>query len=157
MKIIWNRAGGLPECPYFRLWAVLFKKWSVRLHQWLGDDDHRHPHNHPYWFVTVVLRGGYDDVTYETIDNAVLVKDVERMRAGMIRFRPADHMHSVQNVRPNTWTFLITGAPMFRWGFLVKGKIIKRDKYFAVHGHHPCDGTGEGVRLKPDGTRISDA
>jgi len=64
-------------------------------------------------------------------------------------------MHSVQNVLPNTWTLLITGAPMHRWGFLVGGKIIKRDKYFATRGHHPCDIGDEGVRMKPDGSRIT--
>jgi hypothetical protein len=152
MKIIWNRAGGLPECPYFRLWAVIAKKWSARLHNWLGDDDHRHPHNHPYWFVTFVLRGGYDDVSYDPINGSVL--DVDKVRAFSWRYRPAHHMHQVLNVLPNTWTFLITGPAVTRWGFLVGGKIIKRDKYFATAGHHPCDGVGEPVRFKPDRSRI---
>lgn len=149
MKIIWAREGGLPECPYFKLWAIIFKKWSARLHHWLGDDDHRHPHNHPYWFFTFVLWGGYEDWSY--VDGETRV---ERLRRFDWRFRPANHMHQVLNVEPNTWTFLITGPAMFRWGFKVGDKIIKRDKYFAVHGHHPCDGSDAGVRMKPGGERI---
>lgn len=152
MKIIWDFKGGLKECPYFRLWAVITKRGSIRLHNWLGEDDHRFPHNHPYFFVTFVLRGGYDDYSY---DEHGTVKNIEKMRAGMIRYRPADHMHQVLNVLPNTWTLLITGAPLHRWGFLVGKKIIKRDKYFATKGHHnPCDIGGEPVRMKPDGRRI---
>jgi hypothetical protein len=146
MKIIWNRAGGLPECPYFKIWAIISKRLgSIRLHNWLGDDDHRHMHTHPYWFVTFVLRGGYDDVT-ET--------GVERVRAFTWRYRAANHLHSVQNVIPNSWTLLITGPAIQRWGFKVGDKIIKRDKYFATQGHHPCDMDGTPVRMKPGGERV---
>jgi hypothetical protein len=152
MKIIWNFKGGLKECPYFRLWAIITKKGSIRLHNWLGDDDHRHPHNHPYSFYTFILWGGYDDYSYDEFGT---IKNIEKMKAGMIRYRPANHMHQVLNVLPNTWTFLITGVPLFRWGFFVKGKIIKRDKYFATTGHHnPCDIGGGPVRMKPGGERI---
>jgi len=155
MKIIWNQSGGLPECPYFKRWAIIFNKWSVRLHRWYGDDDSRAPHNHPYWFITFVIRGGYDDVSYEVDENKICtVKDMDKLRAFSWRYRPADHLHQVLNVRPNTWTILITGPAVARWGFWLKGKLIKRDKYFAVHGHHPCDGSEIGVRLKPDGSRI---
>ena len=150
MKLIWNRYGGLPECPYCRLWAVIWEKWSIRLHNWLGDDDHRHPHNHPYWFLTFILWGGYDDVSHLSDGTTV----VDHVKAFSWRYRPADHMHQVLNVKRNTWTFLITGPATQRWGFRVGNKIIKRDKYFAVHGHHPCDGSDEGVRLKPGGERI---
>ena len=147
MKLIWNYKGGLKECPYYRLWAIISKRFgSIRLHNWLADDDHRHMHNHPYAFVTIVLRGGYTDVT----ENG---KEV--VRAFTWRYRPANHMHSVQDVIPNSWTLLITGPASQRWGFKVGSKIIKRDKYFATLGHHnPCDIDGTPVRLKPGGERI---
>lgn len=155
-KIQWGVYGGLSECPYFRKWVVDFGPFSLRLHRWYADDDHRAPHDHPYWFYTFILRGGYRDVRTEVLDAATkkLRTSSEILTAGCLRFRPAEHLHSVQDVLPNTWTVLITGRPIRKWGFLFNGKLIKRDKWFAEHGHHPCDGA-EPVRMKPDGSRIN--
>jgi hypothetical protein len=142
--------------------VVDFGPFAIRLHRWYGDDDHRWPHDHPYWFYTFVLRGGYTDVSYDLYPELIvpdgvpiqMVKDVEYMKPGMMRYRPANHTHAVREVKPNTWTLLITGRPFQRWGFQVGHKKIMRDKYFAVYGHHPCDQPGKPVRLKPDGSRI---
>ena len=144
MKFIWNKAGGLPECPYFHISALIFKKFSIRLHHWHSDDDHRACHDHPHWFITMVLRGGYTDVSPNGNDI---------LRFGSIRFRKAEFAHSVQQVIPSTITFLITGESKRRWGFWVDGKLIKRDKYFATKGHHPCDPLSAPVKFNPDGRR----
>jgi len=152
MKIIWNFKGGLPECIYYRLWAIISKRFgSIRIHNWLKEDDARHAHSHPYWFITFVLKGGYTDVSQD--ESGKETKEV--LRALTCRYRPSNHMHQVLEVMPNTWTLLITGPSIHRWGFKVGNKIIKRDKYFATWGHHnPCDEDGKSVRIKPDGTRI---
>lgn len=170
MKVQWGVLGGLPECPYFRKWVIDFGPFAIRLHRWYADDDHRAPHDHPYWFWTFVLRGGYVDIAYDVDENGgCTVSDAqimgrsrrERIAPGLglgrgrrWAYRPAEHLHSVQRVLPNTWTLLISGRPFRRWGFQIGGKKLMRDKYFAVHGHHPCDPTGDPVRIKPNGTRI---
>jgi hypothetical protein len=151
-KLTWKQPGGLKECPYFYRYVLDFGFISLRLHHWLGDDDHRAYHDHPYWFLTFILKGGYDDVSI-TPKEGFSFK--ETLRAGMFRYRPAEFRHSVQNVLPGTWTFLITGKPSRRWAFWINGKKLMRDKYFAVWGHHPCDPTDkDGVKVRPDGTRI---
>ncbi|QIG76936.1 hypothetical protein EVC30_107 [Rhizobium phage RHph_Y1_11] len=159
-KIQWGVYGGLKECPYFRKWVLDFGWRTIRLHRWYGDDDHRWPHDHPYWFKTMVLWGGYDDVEYDLFEGEepdqplLMVKRVQHMKRWRFYYRPAEHLHAVRNVKPNTWTLLITGKPSRRWGFQVGHKKIQRDKYFAVYGHHPCDPKEPAVRLKPDGSRI---
>jgi len=154
-KITWAQPGGLAECPYFYRWVFDFQRFAVRIHHWLADDDHRAPHDHPYWFLTICLRGGYTDFEFEVDEGGVCtVKDIDVLRFGSIRFRPAEHLHSVQQVIPGTITILISGRPFRRWGFQFGGKKIMRDRYFAVQGHHPCDHDGEPVRLRPDGSRI---
>lgn len=152
VRLTWGQAGGLPECPYFRRWILDFGIFALRVHRWYADDDHRAFHDHPYWFVTIVLWGGYVDVSGPETGEGPPSED--RLGIGSIRFRPAHFRHSVQQVRPGTATILISGRPSRRWGFWVDGKLIRRDKYFAVHGHHPCDPAGAPVRMKPDGTRI---
>lgn len=61
--ITWGQRCGLPECSYLRRWVFNFGVGSVRVHHWTGSDDSRHLHDHSWWFLTVVVRGGYTDVT----------------------------------------------------------------------------------------------
>lgn len=127
-----------------RRWVIDFGAFALRLHRWEASDDTRAFHDHAWWFVTLVLRGGYTDVSPDGRDT---------LRAGSVRFRPATHRHTVEVARPGTWTMLITGAPVRRWGFWVDGKLWKRDRYFATMGHHACD--GGAVRFAPDGTVLT--
>lgn len=135
---------GLHECPYMRRWVADFSLFSVRIHRWQSSDDARSFHDHPWWFLTLVLCGAYVDVSPTGRDP---------LRIGSIRFRRANHRHTVEVKRPGTWTLVITGRAVRRWGFWINGRLLKRDKYFAVHGHHPCNGQ-QPVRMKPDGTKI---
>jgi len=142
---VWRQLGGLPECPYFRRTVLNFGLFTIRFHKWFGDDDQRALHCHPFNFFTIVLNGGYTDVS-ESGDDI--------LRAGSFRFRKAEYKHSVRDVIPNTRTILITSKTLRRWGFYISGKLIKRDKYFAKYGHHPCDPTDKPIRMRPDKSRI---
>lgn len=121
---------GLPECPYVIRWRIETPIGSVRVHHWLGPDDDRAFHDHPWWFLTFVLRGGYTDVS---------PTGGEYLRAGCIRFRPALHQHTVVPDKGGAWTLLITGPKTRSWGFWLKGKFKKANKWFATYGHHPCN------------------
>lgn len=144
-KISWGEPIGLDECPYMRRWVVDFGSFAIRLHRWQASDDVRAFHDHAWWFLTCVLWGSYEDVSPEGSDV---------LTVGSIRFRRASHKHTVKIRKPGTWTLLITGPVERRWGFWVKGRLWKRDRYFANNGHHPCDPSGSPVRLRPNGSRI---
>ena len=113
---LWRQPGGLDECPYFRRTVLGFRNWSVRVHEWYADDDTRHMHDHPHWFWTIVLRGGYIDVSPAGPD-----------RLGFLsaRFRPADYKHAVTEVVPGTITLLITGPSRRRRGFITMGNYCR--------------------------------
>lgn len=145
--LTWMEPGGLPECPYFyRSILDFWGMFSLRLHWWIGSDDNQAFHDHPYWFYTLVLWGGYDDIDSEY--------RIDHLRIGSFRFRPAEWRHTVQlNTKP-TITLLLVGPPNRRWSFYIGNKAVKRDKFFVEHGHHPCDPTQSRVRIRPDGTRI---
>lgn len=144
-KISWNEAIGLAECPYFRRWVIDFGAFALRVHRWQSSDDARAYHDHAWSFLTIVLWGSYMDVSPEGSD---------LLTTGSVRFRRASHKHTVKILKPGTWTALITGPVIRRWGFWVNGKLHRRDRYFATAGHHPCDPSGSPVRQRPDGTRI---
>lgn len=146
IKLLWAQQIGLPECPYMERWVVDFGPFAVRLHHWFGSDDIRAFHDHAWWFLTLVLWGSYTDISPGIEDTLNIFS---------LRFRHSTHKHTVRVNRKGTWTLMITGKASRRWGFWLDGKLIKRDKWFAEHGHHPCDQIkDQPIRMKPDGARI---
>lgn len=130
VRIHLNEKLGLPECPYVIRWRVEFPLGSVRVHHWLSHDDPRAVHDHPWWFLTFVVKGWYADIGPE---------GKYYLKAPAIRFRPASHKHTVFPGPDGAWTILITGRPLRKWGFYKGGKFIKANKWFLSYGHHPCD------------------
>jgi len=139
-----NERLGLPSCPYVVRWRIETPWWSVRLHHWLAPDDARSRHDHPWSFVTFVLRGGYTDAgecpltCLNRLAPRCVVHD-EHLRAPAVRYRDASHKHTVFPDEGGAWTIIVTGPKVRQWGFWVKDKFVKANKYFLSHGHHPCD------------------
>jgi hypothetical protein len=77
-----------------------------------------------------VIRGGYTDFS---------PSGDSHLRAPTIQYRDAAHQHAVVPDPDGAWTILVTGPKVRNWGFWVKGKFRKANKYFATYGHHPCD------------------
>lgn len=126
----WREPLGKPECPYTHRTLLNLWLFSIRVHEWHRSDDKRFMHDHPWPFVTLVLRGSYVDVSPAGRD---------RLAAGSIRFRRADHRHYVE-VPPNgALTVLFTTLPVRDWGFWVKGKFVRPLRYFGKYGHPLCD------------------
>jgi hypothetical protein len=135
LRWAWSEKLGLPGCPYVIRWRLEMPLGSLRVHHWLAADDTRAFHDHPWWFWTVVLRGGYTDVSIDSYDV---------LRAGSVRFRHAEHQHVVIPEANGAWTVMITGPKKRPWGFWRRGKFIKANKWFATYGHHPCSGSAIG-------------
>lgn len=124
--IKWRQPLGKPECPYCYRWVFNLGLFAIRLHKWVGSDDLRFRHDHPYWFFTAVLKGEYVDVTE---------KGEEQMSPGTIRFRPAKHQHSVKLTKKPCWTLIFSGPALRNWGFWINGKFMRRERYFEKYGH----------------------
>lgn len=126
----WRERLGRPTCPYLVRWVADFWFFTIRLHHWVASDDQRNFHDHPWWYITLVIRGGYTDIG---------PTGTQKLSTGTCRFFPATHQHTVRVNRGGAWTLLITGREKRVWGFWVKGKFRKRNKYFFEFGHHPCE------------------
>jgi len=140
MRIVWREKLGQQNCPYLIRWIFDFGLFSIRLHHWLSSDDDRAFHDHPWWFLTLVLWGSY-------IDRSPAGDDA--MTIGKIRFRRAEHQHTAVVAPGGCWTLLLCGPEKREWGFWVADKFRKRNKYFFEHGHHPCDKMLADPETKP--------
>ena len=123
----WGRPLGRPDSPYVYRWMINFWLFSIRVHKWVGPDDGRAFHDHPWWYIAMVVKGCYADVG-------------QWKPRLMLPFRPrlfrATHRHYVYPWVVPTWSVLLTGRETRQWGFWVDGKFRKRNKYFFEHGHH---------------------
>lgn len=125
-----NEKLGLDTCPYLIRWRFETPWGSIRLHHWLAPDDPRHRHDHPWSFVTFVLKGGYTDLS---------PSGDQHLKAPAVQHRDATHQHTVVPDEGGAWTVIVTGPKIREWGFWVNGKFRSRIKYFWKFGHHPCD------------------
>ena len=95
-------------------------------------------HNHAFNFLTVVLWGGYIDVTKRhTVGCEAEYHD--EMTAGSIRYRKANHTHYVGYPVKGTVTLLFCGRKIQNWGFLVNNKFMRPLRFFSRHGHPSCE------------------
>lgn len=132
MQFKWREPLGNADCPYVYRWLADFGLFSIRVHQWKRSDDLRHLHDHPWWYITFIVKGHY----IEFLEN----DKVDFVNRFNMRFRPATHKHSV-SIDPSKgcWSVLLTGPEKREWGFWVNGRFRKRNKYFFEKGHHPCE------------------
>lgn len=128
--IVLGQKLGPVDCPYVIRWIINLGLFSIRLHWWLKSDDTRHFHDHPWNFYSVVLWGSIVDKS----------PSGDKLRTcGSITYFPAEHQHSVIVDKP-CLTLLLCGRERRQWGYWVRGKFRKRNKYYFENGHHnPCD------------------
>ncbi len=121
--------------PYIRRWWVIPRnRWfNIYLHQILRPDDDRALHDHPWWNCSIVLRGGYREVTPSRPEGAWRC-------AGSIVFRGARALHRLELAPAQVsdiglvtrwlpcWSLFVTGPRIREWGFACpKGWVHWRD------------------------------
>lgn len=119
--------------PYLRRWYVIPRNplLNVYVHNFQRSDDDRALHDHPWWFVSLMMWGSYTEVT----DGARARRTAPepwRLFFGdrPIVYRPATWRHRVELIGHGwspreipCWTLIITGRRSRTWGFWCKGTI----------------------------------
>lgn len=123
---------------YLRRYYLTPRKWRYRLflHFINKPDDDRVEHDHPWWFVTAILSGGY----YESIlqNDKKTTKDVPHL-AGTVLYRGSGHIHKILYVLPKTWTLVLAGPKKRTWGFWEEKKFIPWTEYLGVNATEAVD------------------
>lgn len=110
-KVIWSLGG-----PYLRRWHIIPRNpWlNLYLHHFIGDDDSRALHDHPWWNLSVIIRGRYWEVTEQGVAKHNALSAVFR--------RPTDAHRIMLDRNPDgtprpAWTMFLTGPRVREWGF----------------------------------------
>ena len=126
-QIRWKeKLGKDPKNPYLVRWSFIFFNFSIRIHHWIRSDDTRFFHNHACDFVSICLKGKYENVTPEGTKN---------IRAGMMWFFKSENRHYLKISKRGAWTLLLCGKPYRKWGFWIKpNQRLRPLEYFHRYG-----------------------
>lgn len=129
---------GSGESPYMLRWYLIPRnRWlNLYLHKFLSDDEDRALHDHPWWFVSLMIRGSY----YETSEAAPSVFVSNIREAPSLAFRSATHRHKVALLRDLNgqpipcWTVVLTGRNRREWGFWCPAGFVHWRKFLSQNG-----------------------
>lgn len=136
--------GDDPADPYLLRWYVIPRNplINVYLHKFMRDDIDTALHDHPWWFVSLILRGGYIEYgeSADRKSTALCRTSVFDVRSPFwrrcIAYRRATTRHRValphspDGGRQPCWTLIVTGRNSRTWGFWCR-TLLKVD----VRGH----------------------
>jgi hypothetical protein len=104
---------------YMRRWFIKTPWFSVRIHNIRRSDEDRALHDHPWPFVSLILWGGYREITDEHHTSPTYGK---WYGPGSILYRPAAFKHRLLLPHGHqAWTLVVTGPKQRSWGFDVPG------------------------------------
>lgn len=109
---------GPADRPYMLRWHIIPKNrlFNIYLHHILNSDDERAVHDHPWWYISVILAHGYYEVT-RPIQGSMFEFSLW-YKAGHVLFRKAQHAHRlVVSPKRGCWTLFFTGRKVRKWGF----------------------------------------
>lgn len=134
---IWSRL--LVPCQngdqYLARLRLIQTPWfGVYLHDIYEPDGDRDPHNHPWSFVSVVLRGRYVERVYPTPDATKTPLTSHHYEVHEHRRFSAHRMgrgaaHRITYAAPGLKTLILTGPRGPGWGFFRHGEFIPWERY----------------------------
>ena len=123
-RIILDRESNEPYLTRYYLFLG-DRKWfplNIFIHNFHKNDPDD-LHDHPWPFITIILRGGYWEHT---------PKGKFWRGAGTVNWAGSKSLHRVE-LEPgvDTWTLFIPGPTVREWGFIDKGIWKRHDQYLA--------------------------
>ena len=95
----------------------------IRLHDILSPDKSPYLHNHPFYYISIVLKGGY----IEQILRNGSIQEVKHDIGSIIYRKPSD-FHRLKDINGPTKTLFLTFKVKMNWS-LVKNKDLNLENY----------------------------
>lgn len=87
-----------------------FKKLHIRFHTILSEDKTPFLHNHPFYFLSIIIKNGYTE-EYLVDGQIKLIKH----KVGSIIFRTPKDYHRIKSINGETKTLFITWKVPIKW------------------------------------------
>lgn len=113
---------------YLKRWHIIPENpfLNVYYHEIRASDLDRHLHDHPYWFSSFILDGGYLEHTN---------KGTKERGIGDFNFHTPWRFHRLEMKDSNgANTIFITGPKIRKWGFQTENGWMEKTKYFEEYG-----------------------
>lgn len=133
---------------YMRRWILLTPLGTVRLHNIRRPDADPDMHDHPWNFVSLIIRGGYtEEVPVVNTGAYLAAPHVQCLdyRAGAVNVRLATDAHRIVDVLPDTWTLVISGTKLRSWGFWTRDGFVPWREYLERQSVKDVGGYAEMV------------
>lgn len=113
--------------PYLRRWHLIPRNrlFNLYLHHFVASDVPV-PHDHPWWNVSVVLDGVYDEFVLHTDTDAPYTVAHTRRLLSVVLRRPQTAHYIELPEGAGAWTLFFTGPVVRDWGFWVVVRGYKR-------------------------------
>jgi hypothetical protein len=112
----------------FRLRLLQTPWFSVLVHHIQQNDLDRAPHDHPWPFASLILRGGYREEVWDCPHNLANVRHRIR-RPFSVRVTKLSQAHQITNLHGEVWTLVFTGRHRGTWRFWLPGGPIDWREY----------------------------
>lgn len=140
-KIIYGcEARGDQNSKYLTRWEFVSGKYfGIYIHKFHRSDDNSSLHDHPWNFITIPLKHGYNDCVFDggSDENGKPTFLRTRMKPFHAYYRKATHIHFVEllqdmflPVDKQAWTLVIRFKYIKWWGFWKKGVFTRFNEYF---------------------------
>lgn len=117
---------------HFRRYRLLSTPWfKIYLHNIRQSDEDKFLHDHPWSFVSFIIRGGYRE------DSAISPhwSDIKTRYTGpgsMVRHHHTD-VHKLTLTSPEVWSLVFVSNQTHEWGYQVTGRgWVQHDAYRAM-------------------------
>ena len=109
-----------PDDTYLTRWRILETPWfGLFLHRMDGPDSRPTLHDHPWSFVSFILRGAYHEMRLDKRTRRVRARAIRRVNV----MRRDDAHYIAWLERSPTWTFVLVGKRRRQWGYWEKDLI----------------------------------
>lgn len=113
---------------YLIRWRFVQTPWfAVYLHDLLEPDSARDPHDHPWTFISIILRGGYTERVWPNADGNLIY--VRRWLPGSVHKMTMEKAHMITRVRPRTKSLILCGPRRRNWGFWTETGFVPWQEY----------------------------
>jgi len=124
------------DALYLRRIRIIQTPWfALYLHHIMEEDHDPDPHDHPFNFWSIVLRGGYmETITYDRPRVSYLGGALGNWKALSFHKMSKHDFHRIVKILPNTWTLIFVGRRTKDWGYLVDGRVVQWQQYKHIGG-----------------------